>query len=322
MKYTENALNILTAITYKNIGRAWINQHLPDIKSIAEIARLIKSKDPSIDDKNFIDTRNNIEELISQLGTENCDGVIALGDEGFPSFCNKVKPSERPVALFYQGDLSLLMMTHKNIAVIGLLEPDEDTRRDEQKIVAQLVANGATIVSGLANGCDSIAHRQALESNGKTIAILPSTLKRILPLEQSPLAKQIVESGGLLISEYYTNPTSMEQTRRYVERDRLQALFSGMVILTASYTHESGKDSGSRHAMEKAKEYSVPRAMIYHPERNATNEKYGLNRQIKNEELKNASLVVIDPDNPTPAIDEIFRLLGSKSQQGQASLPF
>ncbi len=75
----------------------------------------------------------------------------------------------------------------------------------------------------------------------QTIAILPSPLNNILPKNQD-LAFQIVENGGLLISEYGNDSKNpMELSSRYKERDRLQALFCDTIILAASYAQDSGE---------------------------------------------------------------------------------
>ena len=106
----------------------------------------------------------------------------------------------------------------------------------EKKFVSDLVKEGITIISGLALGCDSIAHKEAL-NGGKTVAILPNTLNKIMPSQNENLANQIVENGGLLITEYYEEfNSSRELIGRYQERDRLQALFCDTIILTASYS--------------------------------------------------------------------------------------
>lgn len=88
---------------------------------------------------------------------------------------------------------------------------------------------------------------------------MSSTLDNILPKENRDLASEIVRNkNGLLISEYYKEvENNYELIDRYIKRG-LQALFSDMVILTASYSEKDSKknkkkDSGSRHAMGKAK---------------------------------------------------------------------
>lgn len=315
MKISEHALNILTAKSFKGIGNAWIIKHLSQPKTYFEdVVELLKqtTKEP-VDEKIFLNTRKNIQECIEQFG-ENCDGVVAIGDKDFPFLRGSVsKAADKPVVLFYKGDITLLQKGYSNIAVIGLLNPDEQTKLDEERFIQQLANDqNIVIVSGLAFGCDQIAHEQALKSDLKTVAILPSTLNRIVPSKNIELARKIVENKGLLITEYWEEPVvQMAQNTRYIERDRLQALFSDLVVLSASYTPESFDptsskiDSGARHAMTKAVEYGINRAVIYH-EQFAQNPKYDLNRTILNEQIKPLQ---IDPQNLTKSITEIYKLL-------------
>jgi DNA processing protein len=97
------------------------------------------------------------------------------------------------------------------------------------------------------------------------------------------LAEEIVSKDGLVITEYFReSQTPLEQSGRYVTRDRLQALFSDCVILSASYAkNDQGLDSGSRHAMAAAAKYGLMRGVL--PDRSpfANNPKYDLNREIR-----------------------------------------
>lgn len=245
-----------------------------------------------------------MERTIVQLG-DSIDGVVAIGDNNFPSVRGSVKPADQPFALFYKGDISLLNQNNLNIAVIGVLNPDEKIELTERMVTTEILKHGATIVSGLALGCDTIAHKTALEQSGKTIAILPGTLNNIIPKENIELAERIVASGGLLISEYYEAPKSRnDMISRFVVRDRLQALFSDAVLLAASYAPNNlGNDSGSRHAMDKAKAYGIKRAVIYNDAKHSKNSMYDLNRLILHEDK---SVVRIDSTN---MIDAIKRLI-------------
>ena len=291
MKYTENAINILTTKTYKGIGRAWIVKNLKGNESIREILQLLNNKFQQREKVTFDDFENRREQIIKQLNKfgESFDGLTAIGDKNFPKYRGVVKQSEQPIYLFYKGDINLLDFENNNISVIGLLNPDEEIEIRERKIVKELVNRGITIVSGLALGCDSIAHEQAL-NGGKTIAILPSPLNDILPASNKKLAYDIVEEGGLLISEYYENfKSKMELSSRYKERDRLQALFCDAIILAASYSKDSANrwkifdkklDSGARLAMEFAKSYNIPRAVMYNKDTDINNPMFDLNREL------------------------------------------
>ncbi len=291
MKYTDNAINIITTKTYKGIGRAWIIKNLKGNESVEKIVSLLNSNPKqeyliTIDDFEF-----NKNQIINQIEIfeESCDGLVAIGDKDFPKYRGNVKESEQPIFLFYKGDLSLLDIDNSNITVIGLLNPDETIENREQKIVAEIVKRGITIVSGLAFGCDSIAHKQAL-IGGKTVAILPSPLNNIMPAKNKSLAFEIVEDGGLLVTEYFDeHKSAMDLSSRYKDRDRLQALFCDTIILAASYAQDSAQrwkifdqklDSGARLAMGFAKDYNIPRAIMYDQKIDINNPMFDLNRQL------------------------------------------
>ena len=291
MKYTDNAINIITAKTYKGIGRAWINKMLKGNESVDTIVSLLNNNSKqdeliTIDDFEF--DKNQIINQI-EIFQESCDGLVAIGDKTFPKYRGIVKESERPIFLFYKGDISLLDIENYCITVIGLLNPDEKIEIREQKIVAEIVKQDIIIVSGLAFGCDSIAHKQAL-NGGKTIAVLPSPLNSIMPAKNKSLAFEIVEEGGLLITEYYDQQKSaMDLSSRYKDRDRLQALFCDAIILAASYAQDTAErwkmfgqklDSGARLAMGFAKDYNIPRAVMYDQKLDIDNPMFDLNRQL------------------------------------------
>jgi DNA processing protein len=291
MKYTENAVNILSVKTYKGIGRAWVVKNLKGNETVEQIVSLLNNnskQDEQITVDDFEFSKNQLLNRISVL-EDFCDGLVALGDKNFPKYRGNVKESEKPIFLFYKGDINLLGIENNNITVIGLLNPDSTIESREQKIVAEIVKKGITIVSGLAFGCDSIAHKQAL-LGGKTVAILPSPLNNILPARNKSLAHEIVEEAGLLVSEYYDEfKSSMELSSRYKERDRLQALFCDTIILAASYAQDSASrwkivdqklDSGARLAMGYAKDYNIPRAVMYDQNIDIDNPMFDLNRQL------------------------------------------
>lgn len=305
MTYSENAINILTVKAYKGIGSAWVIKNLKGNENVNTIVSLLNDKSKqnelvSIDD--FESRKYAIKEKLCNL-EDSCDGLIAIGDKNFPQYRGDVKHSEQPIFLFYKGDIDLLDIDNNNIAVIGLLNPDETIEARERKLVEQIVKRGITIVSGLAFGCDSIAHQQAI-IGGKTIAILPSPLNDILPAKNRDLAFEIVEEGGLLITEYYEKfKSKMELSSRYKERDRLQALFCDTIILAASYSQDSAKrwnlhdqklDSGARLAMEYARNYKIPRAVMYNEDTDINNPMFDLNRQLIEEQK---DITILTPKN-------------------------
>lgn len=305
MKCSENALNILTVRTFPQKGAAWIDKNLRGNEDLSVLCNQLETNE-----YDFLKKREWVESAINQLGV-CADGVVAVGDSDFPYVRGIVKSADKPFALFYKGDISLLDKDNLNVAVIGLLNPDDKIELAERMVTVEILKHSATIVSGLALGCDSIAHKQALEKGGKTIAILPSTLNSILPKENIDLAQQIVDEGGLLISEYYEAPKSRnDMISRFVVRDRLQALFSDAVLLSASYAPNTlGNDSGSRHAMEKAKVYGIKRGVIYNDSKHHDNPMYDLNRQILAEDR---NVIRIDSTNMS---ETVHRLVTKHNEQ-------
>jgi DNA processing protein len=290
-------------------------KNLKGNESVEKIIDLLNNKSQVTSVEEFKNKREAFESSILQkFNNECCDGFVALGDYNFPKHNSNIKDSEQPVFIFYKGNIDLLNSHNKNISVIGLLNPESDIEERERKLVAEFVKYGATIVSGLAFGCDSISHNQALDSKGKTVAILPSPLNNILPARNKGLAYKIVEEGGLLITEYGNDfKTTMELNSRYKERDRLQALFCDTIVLAASYTQESVRywkhlsgqklDSGARLAMEYAKVYNTPRAVMYDKYYDENNPMFDLNRQLIDTEV---NITSINQENLVETVQKIM----------------
>ena len=279
MKISENAVNMLAAKSYKGIGRKWINDNLAGSPSVERIVQLLGEKVEDVSVSDFEARKWNVRQKIEALD-DAIDGAVGIGDEAFPRIGDGVKGADRPIALFYKGDIGLIKSSSQNVAVIGLLNPTEQIAADEREVVSALVAQGKCVVSGLALGCDSVGHRETLDRGGKTVAFLSSPLNEVNPPSNRAMANEIVERGGLLVSEYYEEAHSRNEfLGRYAERDRLQAMFASCVILAASYSQKDrGCDSGSRFAMVKAREYGVPRCVIYDKSRDSSNLMYNLSR--------------------------------------------
>ena len=151
MKITENALNVLAAKTYRGIGRAWVVKNLRGNESTARIVYLLSEsakEDHTITEDDFDIVRNKIKDSIARMAGF-LDGVVAIGDKEFPSYRGNVKSSEQPVVLFYRGDLGLLSRQSRNVAVIGLLTPDQETEVVESEIVSKLVSRGVNRGTGI-----------------------------------------------------------------------------------------------------------------------------------------------------------------------------
>ena len=242
------------------------------IKSRNEFWRNFNSEE-KVSSLNF-----NTDIIIKELKASGISLVCAFDPE-FPEISPAIKTTEKPFLFTYQGDITLLSDISRNVAVIGTLTPTEEIAERENKFIRKLTEKGLNIVSGLAKGCDTIAHETCLSCGGKTIAFLPSPLTSIYPKSNVKLAKQIVERGGLIITEYVDAPsTKYEIIKRFIDRDRLQAMFSSAIILTASNTKGKG-DSGSRYAMDKAFEYYRKKLVMYNEKTDSDNPLFEMNKE-------------------------------------------
>lgn len=269
MKYSDIALKTFCLAKQEKLTNAQFWKKYSNIESIEENFNKIST--------------NFVNHAIKTLEAEGVEGFICCFDKEFPPIQATIKGSERPYLLFYKGDIYLLSSVF-NVAVIGTIDPTKEIAQREKKVVDFIVKSKFNVVSGLAKGCDSIAHRYCVENGGKTIAILPTNIGNIFPAENRDLAQRIVASGGLLITEYYEDADNRYKAiARFVERDRLQAMFSKAVILIASYRNGEG-DSGSRHAIEKAKKYGKKRFVMYNEKTDQDDIQFGLNKDLLNNE--------------------------------------
>lgn len=146
------------------------------------------------------------------------------------------------------GDASLLS-EEDAVAVIGARIADKQGLDAAYSVSREFAQAGKVIVSGLALGCDTAAHEGCLSVGGKTIAVGASELDKTHPRENIPLQENILEIGGLLISEQLLGvPANLT---RLIARNRLQAALSQTVILA-----QCPRKSGSMHTMAFARKYN------------------------------------------------------------------
>jgi len=168
--------------------------------------------------------------------------ILCQEDEGYPkAFFDLANP---PLMITVQGDLRLLQT--KGISIIGTRTPSERAKIRAYMMGQECAEAGRTAISGLALGCDTLAHRGALSCKGKTIAVLPSSLSRIVPSSNTALAQSILESGGSLITELF--PSMKLEPYHFVQRNRLIAALSEWIVVV-----EAGLESGTMHTVKMGK---------------------------------------------------------------------
>ena len=186
--------------------------------------------------------RNKIVEI-----EEKNISIVCITDENYPSLLKLTK--DAPVFLYCKGNLSLLASSN-NVAVVGTRNNTSYGKLITEKTVQFLCLNKYTIVSGLALGIDTIAHKEALNINGKTIAVLVD-VDNIHPSSNKELAEKILEQDGLLISE--EAPGIRIIPSLFAKRDRIQ---SGLSL--AVFAIETSIDGGTMHAVKNAEKENRP----------------------------------------------------------------
>jgi len=177
---------------------------------------------------------------------------------------------DSPSILYYRGNADL--NASKIISIVGTRNNNEYGKSVCEKIIADLADQNILIVSGLAFGIDSIAHKSALKNNLKTIGVLGHGLDRIYPTQNKLLAKQMIESGGLLTDfKSGTNP----DRQNFPKRNRIVAGISDAVLVI-----ESGLKGGSLITAELANGYN--RDVFAIPGRISDIKNEGCNYLIKN----------------------------------------
>ena len=167
--------------------------------------------------------------------------VVVFGSSYYPAQLAEL--SDPPAILFCRGNLELLKSA-RAIAVVGTRENTRLGEANAQRTVAYFSKKEFCIVSGLALGIDSIAHRAALENKGATIAVLVDVIN-VSPTQNLKLADQILRNEGLLISE--NPPNTKVIPALFVKRDRIQ---SGLAM--AVFAIETTVDGGTMHAVKAA----------------------------------------------------------------------
>lgn len=204
-----------------------------------------------------------------------------------------------PLGLYVDGNTSTLF---GGIAIVGTRDATEHRKEFARELAKSLAEEGYPIISGLANGIDTMAHIGAIEGGGRTIAVLPGGVQTIRPSSNKDLAKKIPENGALIaeLSDY----TNIHRGR-FVERNRIISGISIAVVVAAS--KETG---GTIRQGEFAQEQSRPRFM-YDPEIDDGQSptklvKLGFSRIKSEEELKEfLSSEWEEPQNQEPLSDYV-----------------
>ncbi len=235
----------------------------------------------------FIEKRKkfNIEKILDYIKKENIK-VCIFSDNNYPKLLKNIY--NPPPIFYYKGNLDINW--DYTLSVVGSRKMTSYGEKVVFKLIPPLIQNNIAIISGLAIGIDSMAHRITINNKGKTIAILGSGLNynSIYPPFNRDLVDEIIKNDGLIISEFPLDTPAFSYN--FPQRNRIIAgLSKATLVIEAS--QKSGSLITAKHALEEGREIlSVP-ADIF-------NEAYCGNNDL----IKKGAVVVND-------IDDILDLL-------------
>ncbi|NWB41231.1 DNA-protecting protein DprA [Pseudomonas sp. E6002] len=242
---SDDAYNALILSGLKGVGPSTIEKVLGlssyPLKTTLELCEYAyELRKNSLTVEQFDEARRYADFQVD-MASKNDTRVISLLDAEFPKAL--VASGVRLVVLYVKGNVDALNIP--SVAVIGTREPTSHGEEITKRITDWMVQQGWAIVSGLALGCDSIAHKQAIESGGKTVAVMAHGLQTISPSRNKDLATSILSSDGALVSEFGFDIKPVPTN--FVIRDKTQSALSRGVIMI-----QSDLVGGSLHASRAA----------------------------------------------------------------------
>jgi DNA processing protein len=218
---------------------------------------------------------------------------LFLTDKNYPQ--RLLNCYDSPPLLYYKGNADL--NCSRIVAIVGTRNHNEYGKNICEKLVEGLVNEDVLVVSGLAFGIDTIAHKSAIKNNIKTVGVLAHGLDRVYPSQNASLAKQMVSYGGLL-TEFKSN--TIPDKQNFPGRNRIVAGISDATIVI-----ESGIKGGSLITAELANGYN--KDVFAFPGRADDTKSEGCNYLIKNNK---AALIT--------SANDLLENMGWKKQQNSS----
>ena len=174
--------------------------------------------------------------------------ILTFEDEKYPYMLKNI--DNPPMVIYYKGDLFSCNL-EKTLAVVGSRRMSYNGKESLKKIISELNDTDLCIVSGLAAGADTAAHRFALDNNLKTIGVIASGFDFIYPSSNKSLYEEIINGNGAVLTEYY--PTFEPLKFRFPQRNRIvsglsygtlvvEAALKSGALITANLTLEQGRE--------------------------------------------------------------------------------
>jgi len=174
--------------------------------------------------------------------------VLNLDDGSYPYLLREI--ADPPITLYVKGDWQACFDA-PCVAVVGSRRCSTYGENASQMLARDLAANGICIVSGLARGIDSAAHRGAIQAKGRTVAVMGTGIGQVYPKDNAKLVDEILDTGGAIVSQFPLDTPPLSENFPYRNRI-ISGLSLGVLLVEAS--ERSGSLITARLAMEQNRE--------------------------------------------------------------------
>ena len=208
----------------------------------------------------FIEERKNItpQECMDYIKERNID-FIHPEDNRYPYLLKHI--DNPPTGLFLLGNIDICNM-ERTLAVVGSRKASENSKNTLRNILSGFANTDICIVSGLAEGIDTVAHKTAIENNIKTIAVIGGGFDKIYPKSNIELFNKIIDGNGAVITEYWPDTDAISW--HFPVRNRIvSGLSKGVLIAEAAI--KSGAMITGKLALEQGKELMCIPGLISNP---------------------------------------------------------
>lgn len=269
MKEINDLICFLPRLKVNQVDKLRENfENISDIKEITsdKINDVLGKK---IFNKKEINDYVNLFEKIYEENEKISSYTVNIFDKDYPQKLKHIR--DIPKLLFLKGNIKLFKSKF-TIGVVGSRKPTVYGISITKSLVEDLAEYGFCIVSGMARGIDSISHKSALKGKTDTICVFGTPISKIYPAKNRALAKEVVDSGGLIVSEH--QPFENTLPAFFAQRNRIISGLSDGLLIT-----EAGDKSGTlitaNYAIEQGKQvFAVPGNIN-------SNNSHGTNRLIK-----------------------------------------
>lgn len=200
------------------------------------------------------DRLKEMEELLDDYSL----ALILVTHPVYPILLKEI--DDAPYLLFARGNVDIL--TNSLVSIVGTRKASVYGRRSVEYLVGGIKGYGVTTVSGLALGIDAAVHAASLDHDIPTIAVLGGGLDRYEPTSNARLAQRIIETGGLLLSEY--PPGVRPEKYHFLARNRIIAGLSELTIVVEG-EHKSGSLVTARMALRYGRDVGAVPGDIFSP---------------------------------------------------------